>query len=46
MIDEQAWLAAWNSQDAGSIIEIADPEVEVHAVTLGIEGRHYIGHDG
>jgi hypothetical protein len=46
VIDEQAWLAAWNSQDAGSIIEIADPEVEVHAVTLGIEGRHYIGHDG
>jgi ketosteroid isomerase-like protein len=27
-------------------IELSDPEVEVHAVTLGIEGRHYQGHDG
>jgi hypothetical protein len=45
-IDEQAWLAAWNSQRAGPIIEIADPEVEVNAVTLGIEGRHYTGHEG
>jgi hypothetical protein len=46
VIDEQAWLAAWNSAEAGPIIEIADPAVEVHAVTLGIDGRHYVGHDG
>jgi hypothetical protein len=45
-IDEQAWLEAWNSQRAGPKIELADPEIEVHAVTLGIEGRHYKGHDG
>jgi hypothetical protein len=46
VIDQDTWLAAWNSQDAGPIIEIADPEIEVNAVTLGIEGRHYVGHDG
>lgn len=45
-IDEQVWLDAWNSGRATPIIEISDPEVEVHAVTLGIEGRHYKGHDG
>jgi len=45
-IDEQQWLEAWNSQNAGPIIEIADPDIEVHAVTLGIDGRHYVGHDG
>jgi hypothetical protein len=46
VIDQDAWLAAWNSQKAGPIIEIADPEIEVHAVTLGIDGRHYQGHEG
>jgi hypothetical protein len=45
-VDEQEWLEAWNSGRATPIIAIADPEVEVHAVTLGIEGRHYTGHDG
>jgi hypothetical protein len=45
-IDEQAWLDAWNSRNAGPIIAIADPEIEVHAVTLGIDGRHYVGHEG
>jgi hypothetical protein len=45
-IDEQVWLDAWNSQEAGPIIEIAHPEIEVHAVTLGIEGRHYVGQEG
>ena len=45
-LDEQAWLDAWNSGRATPIIAISDPEVEVHAVTLGIEGRHYKGHDG
>jgi hypothetical protein len=45
-VDEQEWLEAWNSGRASPIIAIADPEVEVHAVTLGIEGRHYKGHDG
>ena len=39
-------MDAWNAQSAGPIIDITDPEVEVHAVTLGIEGRHYEGHDG
>jgi hypothetical protein len=46
MIDHDVWLAAWNSQRAGPIIEIADPEIEVNAVTLGIEGRLYKGHEG
>jgi hypothetical protein len=45
-VDEQEWLDAWNSARASPIIAIADPDVEVHAVTLGIEGRHYTGHDG
>ena len=45
-VDEKTWLDAWNSQSAGPIIDIADPEIEVYAVTLGIEGRHYKGHDG
>jgi ketosteroid isomerase-like protein len=45
-VDEQTWLAAWNSPSARPIIELADPEIEVHAVTLGIEGRHYTGHEG
>jgi hypothetical protein len=45
-VDEQVWLDAWNSQRAGPVIAIADPEIEVHAVTLGIEGRHYKGYDG
>jgi len=45
-VDEQAWLDAWNSQSARPIIALADPEIEVHAVTLGIEGRHYRGHEG
>jgi hypothetical protein len=45
-VDEQIWLDAWNSGRATPIIELSDPEVEVHAVTLGIEGRHYQGHDG
>ena len=45
-VDEQHWLDVWNSQDAGPIIGIADPEIEVHAVTLGIGARHYVGHEG
>jgi hypothetical protein len=45
-IDQQAWLDAWNSQSAKPILAIADPEIEIHAVTLGIEGRHYVGHEG
>ena len=45
-VNEQEWLAAWNSPTAGPIIATADPEVEIHAVTLGIEGRRYTGHDG
>ena len=45
-IDAQAWLDAWNSQSAKPIIALADPEIEVIAVTLGIEGRRYEGHEG
>jgi hypothetical protein len=45
-VDEQEWLEIWNSPTAKPILAIAHPEVEVHAVTLGIEGRHYQGHDG
>jgi hypothetical protein len=46
VIDADTWLAAWNSDVADPIIEIADPAIEVHAVTLGIDGRHYVGHEG
>jgi ketosteroid isomerase-like protein len=45
-VDTDAWLAAWNDPGARPKIELSDPEVEVHAVTLGIEGRHYKGYDG
>lgn len=45
-IDEQAWIDTWNSPSATPILAIADPEIEIHAVTLGIEGRLYKGHDG
>ena len=46
MIDTERWLEAWNAQGADPKFAICDPEIEVHAVTLGIEGRHYRGHDG
>jgi hypothetical protein len=45
-VDEEAWLEIWNSQRAAPILAIADPDIEIHAVTLGIEGRLYKGHDG
>ena len=45
-IDEQEWLDAWNDPRATPKVELADPDVEIHAVTLGIEGRHYQGHEG
>jgi ketosteroid isomerase-like protein len=45
-VDEQEWLDAWNSETLQPKLDIMDAEVEVHAVTLGIEGRHYEGHDG
>ena len=45
-VDEQSWLEAWNSPGAEPKFAISDPDIEVHAVTLGIEGRHYVGHDG
>jgi len=46
VIDPDVWLPAWNSQSPGPILELCDDDIEVHAVTLGIEGRHYTGHDG
>jgi hypothetical protein len=45
-VDRQAWLDAWNDPRSRPKIELSHPDVEVHAVTLGIEGRHYSGHDG
>ena len=45
-VDLQAWLDAWNAQGADPKIALSDPDIEVLAVTLGIEGRHYRGHDG
>jgi ketosteroid isomerase-like protein len=45
-VDTEAWLAAWNEQGAKPKIALSTPDIEVHAVTLGIEGRHYKGHDG
>src|SRR3954447_2837130 len=45
-VDAQQWLDAWNGSSAKPILALADPEIEVNAVTLGIEGRHYQGHEG
>lgn len=45
-IDSKEWLDAWNGPSAGPILATMDPEVEVIAVTLGIEGRRYVGHEG
>src|SRR3954447_3977885 len=45
-VDAQQWLDAWNGSSAKPILALADPEVEIHAVTLGIEGRHYQGREG
>jgi ketosteroid isomerase-like protein len=46
VVDEREWLEAWNSGRVSPILTLTDPDVEVHAVTLGIEGRHYVGHEG
>jgi ketosteroid isomerase-like protein len=46
MIDESAWLAAWEGPDTEALVALTDPQVEVLAVTLGTETRTYNGHDG
>jgi ketosteroid isomerase-like protein len=46
VIDDDAWLAAWNSADDEQILALCSPDVEVHAVTLSVEGRLYRGHEG
>jgi hypothetical protein len=46
VIDEQEWLEAWSNWPTEKLLSLTHPEVEVDAVTLGIEPRHYSGHDG
>ena len=43
MIDEQAWLAAWDGPDLDAIREFSADDLEVHAVTAAIDPRHYSG---
>jgi ketosteroid isomerase-like protein len=46
VIDPEEWRAAWNSRDDERIIALTAPDIEVNAATLGVEARHYKGHDG
>ena len=45
MIDEQAWLAAWDEPDLEAIRAFSADDLEVTAVTAAIEPRHYKGRD-
>ena len=45
MIDEQAWLAAWDEPDLAAIRGFSADDLEVTAVTAAIEPRHYKGRD-
>jgi ketosteroid isomerase-like protein len=46
VIDTDEWLAAWNSGEDDRIVDLTAPDIEVNAATLGVEARHYEGHDG
>jgi hypothetical protein len=46
VIDADDWLAAWNSGETERIVALCTPDVEVVAVTLGVDARRYEGHDG
>jgi ketosteroid isomerase-like protein len=43
VIDEQAWLAAWDGPDLDAIRDISADDLEVTAVAAAIEPRHYTG---
>ena len=43
MIDEEAWLAAWNEPDLAAIRAYSADDLEVTAVAAAIEPRHYSG---
>lgn len=45
MIDERAWLAAWDKPDYEAIRALSADDLEVTAVTASIEPRHYAGPD-
>jgi ketosteroid isomerase-like protein len=45
VIDEQAWLAAWDEPDFDAIRELSTDDLEVTAVAATIEPRHYAGPD-
>jgi ketosteroid isomerase-like protein len=45
VIDEQAWLAAWDEPDLEAIKAFSADDLEVTAVTASIEPRHYKGRD-
>ena len=45
MIDEQAWLAAWDKPDLEAIRSYSADDLEVTAVVAALEPRHYQGRD-
>jgi ketosteroid isomerase-like protein len=45
VIDEQAWLAAWDGPDLDAIRDFSADDLEVTAVTASIEPRRYSGRD-
>jgi ketosteroid isomerase-like protein len=45
VIDERAWLVAWDKPDYDAIRAFSDDDLEVTAVTASIEPRHYTGPD-
>jgi len=45
VIDDRAWLAAWDEPDFDAIRRLSADDLEVTAVTAAIEPRHYAGPD-
>jgi ketosteroid isomerase-like protein len=45
VIDEQAWLAAWDEPDFEAIRALSADDLEVTAVMASIEPRQYFGRD-
>jgi ketosteroid isomerase-like protein len=45
VIDERAWLAAWDKPDYDAIRALSADDLEVTAVTAAIDPRHYSGPD-
>jgi ketosteroid isomerase-like protein len=46
VIDPDDWLAAWNSPDFDLMVARCADDVEVLAVTLGVDARTYSGREG